>query len=125
MRALADVWPTFRRGDGATFPNEAAHDLEVRDDGALAKALVHLRPGVRGWIDFGDYLTLFGASGCHLLPSKWDLDRQREIVEFGRAYDCLVRVADLELRVYFMIGIAAPAIVETPLPAFDRWAVPT
>jgi hypothetical protein len=128
MRRLADVLPRLRRGDdGAALANEAADDrLEARDDVALAKALVQLRPGVQGWIDFGNYLTLFGASSCHLPPSKWDPDGQREIVEFGRAYDCLVRVVDRERRVYFMkIGVAAGALVETPPTDFDRWAVQT
>jgi hypothetical protein len=85
-----------------------------------------LRPGVQGWIDLGNYMTLFGTNSCHLPPSKWDPDGQIEIVEFARACDCLVRVVDLERRVYLMkIGIAAAALVETPPTDFDRWAVPT
>ena len=81
----------------------AHHRLDARNDVWLAKALIQLGPGSRVWIDFGNFMSLFGTE-TYLPPSEWDPEGQREVSEFALAYDCSVSVVDLERRVYFVKG---------------------
>jgi hypothetical protein len=76
--------------------------LDARNDVGLAKGLIQLGPWSRGWIDFDNFMSLFGTEETYLPPSEWDPDGQREVSEFALAYDCSVCVVDRERRVYFV-----------------------
>jgi hypothetical protein len=65
---------------------DTAHDrLDARNDVGLAKGPIQLGPRSRGWIDFDNFMSLFGTGETYLPPSEWDPDGQREVSEFALA----------------------------------------
>lgn len=104
MRPWSFIVPRFRRrvpSDGGDGGIEHAC-LDSSNDAGLAKALVRLSPGSRAWIGFENYMHLFATDETYLPPSEWDPDDHRKVSEFAMAYDCSIRVVDLERRIYFL-----------------------
>jgi hypothetical protein len=106
MREWVTILPGLRRRAPPKSGEDAVEDrLVANTDVVLAKALIHLGPGSRGWIGFDNYVSIFATRETYLPPSEWDPEVHRAVAEFAVAYDCAVRVMDLERSVYFVKGV--------------------
>jgi len=82
--------------------------LDGTTEAALARSLLALPPGERGWITFGEARTLFSTKGAQYAFGETDQDGRGNIESFAAQHRSVINFMPVDGRVYFVRDPTVP-----------------
>jgi hypothetical protein len=93
-------------GADVTAPLDAMR-LDGATEATLARSLLALPPGERGWITFAEARILFSTEGDQYAFGEADRDGRRNIESFAAHHQSIINFMSVEGRVYFVRDLTA------------------